>query len=105
MEERYDDVAGILDIDQDRAKELVRTCYDTIAALQLKHEDGQIGKAIETLKRTGKTNREQFYIGFALGRIVQLHVIANVGLGPLLENDAAQLEKAKNGMAKHPEFG
>jgi len=99
------DVADLLNVSDERAKEIVQYCYENIAQMQEDKEHQQIGKSIEVMQHVGKTTGEHFFAGFILGRIVQTHMIANFGLVPFLGDDITQVEKATNGIKSHPEFG
>jgi len=105
MENTQFDVVELLAMDQKRADEIVKMCYDTIAQLQLRGEGSQIAKTIKLLKDKGESKIEQFYLGFVLGRIVQTHAIASLGMGTFLQKECECMEQAMEGVKQHPEFG
>lgn len=98
------DVAKVLKIEPQKAEQIVKQCYITIAKLQSKGTKGQVIKTIEAVHDIGKTMPECFYTGFMLGRIIQINATAKEGIETFLEDQAKHLAWAHDEIAEHQEF-
>jgi len=93
MENRKNDVAAIIGVDRKKAEEIIDECFDLIEQIQSgKSNKNHVAKFISGMKTRGKTPAETFYVGFVVGRIVQLHAYKDGTL------DLRMLDN------RHPEF-
>ena len=101
MNNTMSDITELLGLSEKRAEEIEEECYTMIAALQEQAKPNQVQKAIKSLSTAGKTQKEQFFAGFMLGRIVQINATALDGADAYVDYTAGCVAKVK----EHPEFG
>ena len=99
------DVAKVLNIPQKRATQLRNKCYSTIAQLKHNRTTDTIAKAIQEIQHLGNNDTEKYFVGFILGRIIQIESAAQEGYEDYVTQHAKELEEARKLLGYHPEFG